>query len=92
MKEMVRDSLWRRKILARDGYHCQCCPKETVNAEHDLEAHHVESFETSPRLRHKLFNGVALCKFHHAEFHRRYGKDRNTRSQFREFKMDCLNG
>lgn len=87
---MSRNHAWRQAVLERDGYHCVCCPESVVHSEDSLVAHHVESFETSPGLRSRISNGVTLCKFHHVEFHRRYGKNRNTRQQFVEFKKKCL--
>ena len=89
---MSRNHAWRQAILERDGYLCVCCPETEVISEDDLVAHHLESFDTNPELRSRLSNGITLCKFHHDEFHRRYGKNRITRREFLEFKKECLKG
>ena len=87
---MARNSTWRNADLKRDGYRCQCCGYSDITSINDLVAHHLESFETNIQLRKTVSNGVTLCKYHHDEFHRRYGKDQNNASQFREFKRECL--
>lgn len=87
---MSRNQAWRQTILKRDGYHCVCCTGEEMLSEDDLIAHHLESFETNSELRIRLSNGVTICKFHHDEYHRRYGKNRNTRREFMKFKRECL--
>ncbi len=89
---MARNQTWREVVFKRDDYCCQCCNPLVPKLLSKLEAHHLESYETSQELRNKVSNGVTLCKFHHNEFHRRYGKDRNTKQQFREYKKDCLSG
>jgi 5-methylcytosine-specific restriction endonuclease McrA len=63
---------WRVKILERDGYKCQLCPK--IGGE--LHVDHIKSFTFYPELRFEVDNGRTLC----AKCHRNtetYGKKIN---------------
>jgi hypothetical protein len=73
---------WARKVIAVAGYICQCCK---VSGRTDLEAHHLWSYADNPEQRHKLSNGMCMCKPCHTDFHRKYGYGINTPSQMDEF-------
>jgi 5-methylcytosine-specific restriction endonuclease McrA len=72
---------WRRAVYERDNCTCQVTGRRGCL----LEAHHIESYDVNPDLRLDENNGVTLSREVHREFHRRYGKGRNTRAQYEEF-------
>lgn len=72
---------WRRSVFERDNYTCQLTGQRGCR----LVAHHIESYADNPDLRVAVDNGVTWSKAVHDEFHRRYGKGRNTRAQYEEF-------
>jgi len=76
---------WRTSVYKRDVYTCQKCGG---NAGGDLNAHHIESYNSNKELRTSLGNGVTLCEECHHKFHRIYGQGHNTREQFNEFMED----
>lgn len=53
---------WRKKIYARDKYHCQW---PGCNRTKGLQAHHILKWSDFPGLRYHLDNGITLCKDHH---------------------------
>ena len=52
------DMEWRIAIFNRDAFTCQRCGQRGGR----LEAHHIRPFKAYPRLRHRLSNGLTLCK------------------------------
>lgn len=52
------DREWRMAVFQRDSFTCQRCGQEGGR----LEAHHIKPYKKHPRLRHKLSNGLTLCK------------------------------
>lgn len=73
--------LWRKLVLARDGFRCQRC-----SSVDEPNAHHIFSFVDAPGdFKHNINNGVTLCKECHCKFHQRYGKGKNTYDQLFEF-------
>lgn len=61
--------LWRKAVLARDGYACQDC-----GSDQGLEAHHIKPWADYPGLRFDLDNGIALCTECHKATHRTGGE------------------
>ncbi len=61
---------WRRAVLRRDGYTCQCCGER----EKTLTAHHMERWIDAPRLRFDVANGLTLCLPCHRQLHSRRRK------------------
>lgn len=78
-KRFVR---WAKKVKERDGFVCQICFKEKVY----LNSHHMNSWDMFVRERYDIDNGVTLCAPCHDKFHEIYGKGKNTKYQFKEFK------
>jgi len=73
---------WRKKVFKRDEYRCQFCNKIGKG---NLNAHHVESFNSNPELRTTVANGITLCETCHKNFHHQYGYGNNTKEQMKEF-------
>ncbi len=65
--------IWRGKVKKRDGNKCGKCPS-TVN----LDAHHIKSILTHPKLRLVVSNGITLCHRCHSLIHR--DENRKARS------------
>lgn len=63
-KRSVRDTPeyknWRKKILGRDNYTCQCC-----GSKQNLEVHHNKSVRFYPELATNINNGITLCNSCH---------------------------
>lgn len=72
---------WRSSIYQRDNYVCQKCFKRGG----DLNVHHIENFALYPEKRYDTNNGITLCKKHHEEFHKLYGKKSNNKLQLEEY-------
>ena len=73
---------WRRKVYSRDKYTCQKCRDDRGG---NLNAHHICSWAWFPKLRYITSNGITLCEECHDDFHKRFGKKRNTRKQIIEW-------
>ena len=72
---------WRKAVYERDNYTCQICGQ--IGGK--LNAHHLESYNSNPKLRTKLSNGATTCDKCHKNFHHQYGRGNNTKKQFEEF-------
>ena len=68
---------WRKGVFERDNYHCQICD----STKSYFEAHHIFSWNSCKLLRHNTDNGIMLCKSHHYDFHRIFGRGNNTKEQ-----------
>lgn len=82
---------WRRQILQRDDYACQCCGSTCY-----LNAHHLYDFAEHENLRYDVNNGIILCEECHAaryegSFHNVYGTKDNTPDQLREYILNKSN-
>lgn len=73
---------WRKEVLNRDCYTCQCCQK---SKNIDLEVHHIHNFASNEELRFSVENGIVLCKECHIEFHTTYGYRDNDQLQLDDF-------
>jgi len=71
---------WRKAVLRRDQYTCQCC-----NDTKELTVHHLNSFVDNPTDRFEVSNGVCLCSTCHTCFHIEYGYGENSIAQFQDF-------
>ncbi|MCK4528218.1 hypothetical protein KAW18_12675 [candidate division WOR-3 bacterium] len=74
---------WRKAILKRDNHKCVIC-----GSKKNLIAHHLESYNSNPKLRTKLSNGTTVCEKHHKDFHHIFGYGNNTKKQFIQFKEE----
>lgn len=72
-----------KKAFERDSFTCQHCRK--VGG--DLNAHHLNSWNTHKDQRFDLNNLVTLCIECHSSFHKVFGYGNNTTQQFEEFKI-----
>ena len=66
------------------NYTCDRCGVKEV----ELNAHHLYSFNQYSNLRFNIYNLVALCKSCHDSFHCVYGRGKNTKEQYLEFKTN----
>ena len=73
---------WAKKVKERDDFTCQICLKTGVY----LNSHHMNSWDMFVKERYDLDNGVTLCYNCHDLFHSIYGRGRNTKFQFKEFR------
>lgn len=71
---------WRAAVFERDNFECKICGSTRI-----LQAHHMWSWNAYPKLRFEIANGIVLCRVHHREFHRQYGKGNNTPHQLQEY-------
>ena len=81
-----RVSKWRNKVYKRDNYTCQRCKD---NQGGNLNAHHIYSWTTHPKLRYIVNNGITLCKECHKNFHHKYGYGNNTKKQLTKYIMSA---
>lgn len=79
---------WRRQVYKRDRYVCQCCFKKNTK----LNAHHILSFSDNVDERLNINNGITLCEECHINFHKIYGKGKNTKEQWNEFLANFNKG
>lgn len=82
---------WRRQVLKRDRYTCQCCGET-----HYLNSHHLYDFAEHEDLRYDVNNGIVLCEECHAarydgSFHNIYGTKDNTPDQLRTYILNKSN-
>ncbi|MDY3001827.1 MAG: HNH endonuclease [Romboutsia timonensis] len=81
---------WSRQVRERDNHTCQVCGLHTKEP-NKLHAHHLESYDTHPKLRLELSNGITICNSCHNSFHNRHKGEKTTKKQFIEFQADkCL--
>jgi hypothetical protein len=73
--------LWRKACLERDNFTCQCSGKYGGK----LIVHHINNFAEFSELRTTISNGITLCEKCHKEFHKKYGRENNTKEQLDEF-------
>jgi hypothetical protein len=73
--------LWSKAVFLRDNFTCQ---KYGIRGG-KLSAHHINNFSSFPELRFAIDNGITFSKKAHDEFHKKYGKNNNTKEQIEEF-------
>ena len=81
IRKSIEGRSWVQSVFARDGYTC----KKTGVKGGKLTAHHVLNFSNHPEVRFAIDNGITLSIESHKEFHKKYGKENNTREQLLEF-------
>lgn len=62
--------LWVEKVRVLGGDRCAVCGREYGDVDTDgktcyLNAHHIDSRNTNPRMRWDALNGILLCPKHH---------------------------
>lgn len=75
-------SQWKKLILERDDFACRRCGDDLRK---NLNAHHIEARRNNERERHRIDNGITLCKACHRGFHGLYGKTDFGREQLNEY-------
>ncbi len=78
-------SRWKRRVVKRDNYTCQCCGFVGRLNDGKLNAHHINNFKDHEELRVDTDNGITLCVSCHKKFHLEYGKRNNNAQQLKEF-------
>lgn len=78
---MWKYKVWSKNILSRDNYTCRICGLYGC----ELNAHHLDGYHWCKKRRFDLDNGITLCKSCHDDFHKKYGKENNTKQQFQEY-------
>lgn len=73
---------WRLAVFKRDGFACVACDDCRGG---NLNAHHLEGFANNPAKRFEVENGVTLCEACHNSFHKCFGYNDNTKSQFEQW-------
>lgn len=73
---------WRTKVYERDNYTCQKCKDASGG---NLIGHHIYSWAYYKKLRYVTENGITLCQNCHKDFHKQFGKKRNTQKQLTEW-------
>lgn len=80
---------WRKYIMQKDNFTCQCCGLPANNKEKiKIHVHHIFSVKGHPELIHDKSNGICLCSKCHYKFHGLYGFGNNTKQQFDEFILN----
>lgn len=80
-RNRTASKVWRKAVYEKDGWTCVACGKHGG----DLNAHHLDAYDTSPEKRFAVENGVTLCPACHTRFHMAYGFGGNTKEQFQEW-------
>ena len=73
---------WALEVKRRDHFTCSICGRKGVA----LNSHHLNAWAEYPEQRYDVDNGTCLCTFHHDDFHAKYGKGKNTKEQFKEYR------
>ena len=73
---------WAHEVKQRDHHTCVVCGRRGV----PLNSHHLNAWASFPNERYDVDNGVSLCTDDHDRFHEIYGKGKNTKAQFKEYK------
>ena len=80
-RKTPENRVWRKTIYKNNDYTCQkCLIRGGV-----LNAHHIESWDINEELRYDINNGITFCKSCHVDFHKKYGRGKNTREQLNKF-------
>ena len=80
-RDYIEYTKWRDEVYKRDNYTCQRCGKR----QGDINAHHLNGYDTFKEQRVDVNNGVTLCNVCHKEFHSLYGYGNNTKEQYEEW-------
>lgn len=80
-RNRTASKVWRKAVYERDGYNCRKCGSHGG----DLNAHHLSAYDSDPKGRFDVSNGVTLCPKCHTAFHLVYGFGGNTPAQFEKW-------
>ena len=80
-RNRTASKVWRKAVYRKDNWTCLACGRNGG----DLNAHHLDAYDTSPEKRFDVSNGVTLCPECHIKFHAKYGFGGNTAEQFNEW-------
>lgn len=80
-RNLTEAKRWRKAVYIRDSFTCVACGRHGG----DLNAHHLDAYDTFPDKRFSVENGVTLCPACHIKFHQQYGFGGNTAEQFQNW-------
>lgn len=80
-RDLFASKVWRKAVYEKDGWVCQACGKHSG----ELNAHHLDAYDSYPEKRFSLENGVTLCPSCHTKFHVAFGFGGNTAEQFNDW-------
>ena len=71
---------WRLAVFERDGSQCVCC-----GSTHDIQAHHLAPYAENKDEAMAVENGATLCAICHRAFHKEFGRNNCTKTDFEQF-------
>lgn len=80
-RNRTASKVWRKAVYQKDGWSCVACGGHGG----DLNAHHLDAYDSNPGKRFEVSNGATLCPSCHIKFHVQYGFGGNTSEQFNEW-------
>lgn len=84
--DTISYSTWVRHVKERDNYTCRVCGYKSI-MKRDIDAHHLDAYQTSEEGRLDVDNGATLCNLCHKLFHILYGKE-SRKEDFEKFLND----
>lgn len=85
-RKYIEYNQWRESVYKRDNFTCQCCGDSTGG---NLNAHHLNSYNSDIEHRTAIENGITLCESCHKKYHKLYGYGNNTKEEFEEFMQNA---
>lgn len=86
-RSSIEYTTWKKEVLQRDNYQCQCC-----GLDKRLNVHHINGYKEYPELRTDVGNGIVLCQFCHDKYHSVYGLKEINSANFTKFMRRFSNG
>lgn len=78
---------WAKTVKEKCNFICVICGSRKSGT---LTSHHLNGYDTFPKERLLVENGVCLCEGCHVSFHKRFGYGLNTQEQFERFEDEFV--